>query len=158
MSVMGYSMHILSYSQKLPITLDKAWDFFSNPENLKTLTPPHMGFEIMNTLHKQKMYAGQIIIYTIRPFCNIPLEWITEITHVKHHEYFIDEQRFGPYSFWHHTHCFTEIENGIEMTDTIYYKLPFGIFGRLLNSLKVEQDIKKIFSYRKTTLESLFGS
>ncbi len=139
------------------MTLDEAWEFFSSPANLKILTPTHLGFEIKNDLENKKMYAGQIIAYTIRPIMNIPIEWVTEITHVQKKEYFIDEQRFGPYSFWHHTHTFKAIENGVEMSDTIYYKLPFGILGKALNTLKVRNDIEAIFAYREAKLTSLYG-
>ncbi len=105
-------MYQLKYSQKLPITAEDSWEFFSSPANLKILTPAHMGFEISNQHEKRNMYAGQIIAYTIRPVWNLPLEWVTEITHVQKPEYFIDEQRFGPYKFWHHEHRFFPIPNG----------------------------------------------
>ncbi len=150
-------MYCLKYYQKLPITLEKSWDYFSSPVNLKFLTPSYLDFCITNDLEGKLMYPGQIITYTIRPFLNIPIEWVTEITQVEKPYYFIDEMRFGPYKFWHHEHRFKEIENGIEMIDTIYYKLPFSYIGQLLNSLKVKSDIEKIFFYRKKVLEDLFG-
>jgi ligand-binding SRPBCC domain-containing protein len=148
-------MHKLSYTQKLPISLEKAWDFFSSPSNLKLLTPEYLSFNM--TCDTSEMYPGQIITYTIRPLFNIPINWVTEITHVEKQVYFIDEQRFGPYSFWHHEHRFTAIPNGVSMADTVYYKLPFGPIGGLLNSIKVQKDVVGIFNYRNAKLEELFG-
>ncbi len=150
-------MHCLNYSQKLPISLEECWDFFSSPANLKTLTPLHLGFEITNDLQDKKMYPGQIIAYTIRPLWNMPMEWVTEITHVEEQNYFIDEQRIGPYKMWHHEHRFTPIPNGTEMVDTIYYQLPLGPLGKAIHTFKVEQEIKAIFAYRQEKLETLFG-
>jgi len=150
-------LNCLRYSHQLPIGLESAWEFFSSPNNLKTLTPEYLNFEIVS-LSREKIYAGQVIEYIIRPIANIPITWVTEITHVKHHEYFVDEQRFGPYQFWHHEHHFAAISGGVEITDIIYYKMPLGYIGNLLNAYKVKKDLKKIFSFRQTKLDSIFGA
>lgn len=154
---LALDMHILKYSQTLPLNLSACWDFFSSPANLKVLTPEHLDFNITNLNDSKKMYPGQIITYTIRPILNIPIEWVTEITQAQQPDYFIDEQRFGPYKFWYHEHRFNAIANGVEMIDTIYYQLPCGILGKILNSIKIKHDIECIFSYRKAKLEKMFG-
>ena len=100
------SLHSLKSTQKLPISLDKAWDFFSSPANLKVITPDYMSYKVTSEDAHLPMFPGMIISYIVRPVMNIPMEWVTEITHVKDHEYFVDEQRFGPYSLWHHKHFF----------------------------------------------------
>lgn len=151
-------MHYLSYSQKLPLTLEECWKFFSCPRNLKIITPEHLGFEIMNDQGLDTMYAGQIIHYTIKPLWNIPIEWITEITHVKKPDYFIDEQRIGPYKLWHHEHHFEPILNGVLMRDIVYYQLFWGSIGRVFNSLRIKKEVEAIFEYRKEKIEELFGS
>ncbi len=150
-------MHSLRYSQKIPLSLEDSWNFFSSPTNLKNLTPEYLSFQITNETGKDKMYAGQIISYIIRPLWNLPLEWITEITHVEEPLYFIDEQRFGPYKFWHHEHHFKPIPHGVEMTDIVYYQLSLGIIGRAIHFLKVKRDLEGIFAYRHAKLEKLFG-
>jgi len=143
--------------QKLPATLEKVWDFFSSPRNLKDITPPEMGFVIKSTSQGEKMYAGQIIEYTVKPLLGIPVYWMTEITHVEQGKYFVDEQRFGPYSLWHHQHHFTEIAGGVEMTDTVHYKIPFWIFGDVANSLFIHKKLQQIFDFRYRKAEELFG-
>lgn len=151
-------MYYLEFSQKLPLSLEESWNFFSSLSNLKVLTPGLLGFELPDDVKNSKMYAGQIISYRIRPLWNISLNWVTEITHIHEPYYFIDEQRFGPYKFWHHEHRFNPIPNGIEMIDKIYYKIPFGPIGKILHFLKVQQEIEAIFSYRHAKLENMFGS
>lgn len=143
--------------QQLPITLDQAWDFFSSPANLKAITPKKMQFEILDDYQGEKMYEGQIINYFVRPLFNIPMRWTTEITHVKDREYFIDEQRFGPFALWHHKHFFKAIPGGIEMTDFLHYAIPVGIIGRIANSMMVSAQLKEIFDYRCKVLEARFG-
>jgi ligand-binding SRPBCC domain-containing protein len=150
-------MYFLKFLQKLPLSLEDSWSFFSSPANLKILTPDHLGFEIQND-HNSKIYEGQIIDYIIRPLWNIPIQWVTEITHIQEHLYFIDEQRIGPYKFWHHEHRFYPIPNGVEMIDSIYYEMPFGPLGKAIHSLKIKQDIEAIFSYRHAKLKKMFGS
>ena len=150
-------VYSLQTIQPIPISLDKAWDFFSNPANLKEITPGNLGFEIISSYHGNQMYPGQIIEYTVRPLLGIPLYWMTEITHVQDKQYFIDEQRFGPYSLWHHQHHFKEIDGGVEMTDIVHYKLPMWFLGDIANSIMVRSQLKNIFSYRVKAVEKLFG-
>lgn len=149
--------HSIKTVQKIPISLEKAWDFFSNPANLQEITPSDMGFSIISEHHGQKMYPGQLIEYKVKPLLGIPVYWMTEITQVKPGEYFIDEQRFGPYKLWHHQHHFKQIAGGVEMTDIVHYKNPLGFLGRIGNSLFVKKKLHTIFNYRYKKIEDLFG-
>jgi hypothetical protein len=137
--------------------MDDAWEFFSNPKNLQQITPKNLGFKIVSKYHGDNMYPGQIIEYTVKPVLGIPLYWMTEITHVDEKKYFVDEQRFGPYSMWHHQHHFKETSNGIEMTDIVHYKIPFGFLGSIANSLFIKKQLKQIFDHRYKTVEKLFS-
>lgn len=148
----------LRYEQKLPISLAQAWDFFSSPANLAKITPDHMGFIITSDFTEgQKMYPGMIITYKVSPLLGIKLNWMTEITHVKEGEYFVDEQRFGPYALWHHQHHFQEISGGVLMTDIINYAIPMGILGQMANTVLVAKEVQGIFDYREKKVEELFG-
>lgn len=147
----------IKYSQILPISLQDAWKFFSNPRNLNKIIPPWLNFKITSEV-ASKMYPGQIITYKVSPLFNIPVIWVTEITHVNEPYYFVDEQRFGPYKMWHHEHIFAEIPNvGVEMQDIVTYALPFGIIGNIANALFVRKRVKEIFEYRKQILASLMS-
>jgi ligand-binding SRPBCC domain-containing protein len=151
------SSYSLKTVQKLPLTLEQAWDFFSSPHNLKEITPAEMDFTILSDSGATKMYAGQIITYKVKPMLGIPVFWMTEITHVKDHDYFIDEQRFGPYALWHHSHFFKAIPGGVEMTDLVHYKLPLGFLGRFGHWLFIKKKLHNIFKHRYTALEQKFG-
>ncbi len=143
--------------QVLPISLEKAWDFFSDPGNLATITPEGMGFHILSADRPPRMYAGQLIEYRVSPLLGIPMYWMTEITHVVEGKYFVDEQRFGPYALWHHQHHFREVEGGVEMTDIVHYKIPFGILGSLADWLFVRKKLEAIFDYRFEKVGQMFG-
>ncbi len=149
-----YTLHA---KQNLPISLDEAWSFLSNPKNLKIITPDYMGFHIKSG-EDRPMFAGQIIEYIITPILGIKTKWITEITHSVDKKYFVDEQRFGPYVLWHHKHFIKEIDGGVEMEDLLHYKLPFGILGQLVHPFLVKPKLKEIFEYRKNKLAELFGT
>ncbi len=103
------------------------------------------------------MYPGQIIKYVIQVLPGIPMNWITEITHVQEPYYFVDEQRFGPYALWHHQHHFKAVDGGVETTDEVNYAIPLGIMGRLANWLFVEREVNRIFDHRSQVLESFFN-
>ena len=149
-------IYTLTVMQQLPIKLSEAWDFFSSPKNLEYITPDHMGFKITSG-EPGKMYAGQIISYKVSPIPGIKTNWVTEITHVEGGKFFVDEQRFGPYSMWHHEHHFEENEKGIMMTDKVSYKIPFGFLGSIAQALFVKKQLKGIFEYRVNVLEEKFG-
>lgn len=139
----------------LPIRIDDAWNFFSNPGNLAKITPAEMGFYITSG-EPQKMFAGQIITYKIGIFPGIKNNWVTEITQVNENQYFIDEQRFGPYKMWHHEHHFKTVNDGVAMTDRVTFKIPFGIFGRMAYRLFIRRKLLQIFSFRTEILSSYF--
>ena len=147
----------LKYSQKLPISLNEAWDFLSSPNNLELITPKSMDFNIIDW-DKKKAYPGQIIQYPVKPLLGIKINWVTEITQVRDKELFIDEQRFGPYTFWHHKHFIKEIEGGIIMEDVIHYKPPFGLIGVLLNFLFINSKLNSVFKHRELELIKTFGN
>ena len=146
----------LQSKQKLPISVNKAWDFLSSPINLKTITPEYMGFNILSGADR-KMYPGQIIQYIVTPLFGIKTKWVTEITHVQENKYFVDEQRFGPYALWHHKHFIRPIEGGVEMEDIIDYKIPFGLIGQLAHPILIKPKLKEIFDYRHDKLIEIFG-
>lgn len=149
-------LYRLYYRQSLPVDLQTCWEFFSNPANLRDITPASLDFRITSE-RPELMYAGMIISYRIRPVWGLDATWITEITHVREPFFFVDEQRFGPYRFWHHQHHFRPIEGGVEMVDEVHYALPLGILGQLMNHLMVEGKLKDIFTYRRRVLEQRFG-
>lgn len=150
-------LHTIRARQSLPIALPVAWSFFSNPRNLSLLTPPELGLEPVSET-PDEMYPGMIIRYRIRPFPGIPLDWVTEITHVVPPRLFVDEQRFGPYRFWHHKHMFRERPGGVEAEDLVHYALPFGFLGRVVNALATARQLEGIFEYRRRALEEMFGT
>jgi len=150
-------IHRLKATQELPITIEEAWEFFAAPANLSKITPPHMEFKITSGT-PVTMYPGQIITYKVAPFPGIRTNWVTEITGVLFQKYFIDEQRYGPYSMWHHEHYFTRTGRGVLMTDMVSYKIPGGLAGRLMMNRLIRNQLKKIFSYRRNILEDMFGS
>ncbi len=149
-------IYTLTSLQQLPIIMDKAWAFFSAPDNLAKMTPDYMSF-VVTSGHTSKMYEGQIISYRIGILPGIKTNWVTEITHFKEHKYFVDEQRFGPYKMWHHEHFFEENEAGVLMTDKVSYKIPFGIFGRLANLIFIEKELLNIFTFRFNKMNEIFS-
>lgn len=145
----------LCRKQLLPVTATEAWQFFSDPRNLRLITPAWLDFK-MTSVVPDKIYAGLIVTYRIRPLWHISREWVTEITRVREPYFFVDEQRFGPYRFWHHQHQFREIESGVEMEDIVHYILPFDAFGSIIHALSIRRKLNEIFDFRKQALEQIF--
>ena len=148
-------LHTISKSQILPIDLNKAWGFFSDPKNLQRITPPEMNFRIRSELPSE-IYPGLIIHYRLNALPAVPVSWITEITHVQQKRMFVDEQRFGPYKFWHHQHHFRTVPDGVETEDIVHYALPFDPLSRIVHALLVGPRLRTIFEYRQQILSDLF--
>ena len=149
-------IHQLKRTQRLNISLHDAWDFLSDPANLKTITPDYMGFDILSGADR-RMYAGQIITYTVRPLLGIPMTWVTEISQVEAPYYFVDEQRFGPYALWHHKHFLREVDGGVEMDDIVDYALPLDPLSRVMHPLMVAPKLEEIFDHRVAVLDAMFN-
>jgi ligand-binding SRPBCC domain-containing protein len=145
------------WKQFIPRPLDEVWQFFSRPENLNAVTPEDMSFEILSDLKGVEMYEGMMIQYKISPFLGIKMDWVTEITYIKDRQYFVDEQRFGPYALWHHEHHFQESDGGVWMTDLLHYKVPYGIIGTLADATFVNNKVEQIFAFRKQAIKRVMG-
>ncbi|MEQ1860443.1 MAG: SRPBCC family protein [Chthoniobacteraceae bacterium] len=149
-------IHVLHSSQIIHATIERAWDFFSNPRNLAKITPPALDFKVLGAL-PERIHPGMMIEYRVRPLLGIPLRWLTEITHVEPGQFFVDEQRIGPYRIWHHEHHFKQLDGGqIEMTDRVTYVLPFSPLGDLVHPFLVKPQLEKIFAFREKTVSGLF--
>lgn len=135
----------------LPVELESAWRFFSDPHNLAVITPPSMGFVIDPTT-PHEVHQGQIIQYKIRLIPGLKITWVTEITTVIGRKLFVDEQRFGPYRFWHHQHIFSQESNGTRVTDLVHYALSIDPLSRPMHTLFIHPRLREIFSYRRNQL------
>ncbi len=150
-------LYQLNARQALPIDKPTAWEFLSNPANLKVITPEHMDFHILSGAERP-MFEGQIIHYKVSPFAGFTTKWVSEICSLREGDYFVDKQLFGPYALWHHKHFIKEIEGGVLMEDCIDYKIPFGFLGRLAHPLTVKKQLRQIFYYREQKLKEIFGT
>lgn len=146
----------LRRSQKFNLTKEQAWEFFSDPKNLELITPKSLKLKIKNRLPRY-IHPGLLIILNIKPLFGIPMTWVTEVTYEEEPVFFIDQQRIGPFKFWHHQHMFTETYNGIEMEDVVYYSMKFRMLGRIIHSLFIKRKLKKIFDYKEQILNQVIN-
>lgn len=151
------SVHRLDALQVVPGSLSEVWAFFSDPRNLATITPPSLGFTITSNDLPATIHEGLIVRYTVTPLFGIRVRWVAEITHLHEREFFVDEQRCGPYAFWHHQHHFRDLGGAVEVRDIVHYAAPFGPLGDLVVRLQVRPRLEEIFAYRRRVLERQFG-
>ncbi|HZF66271.1 MAG TPA: SRPBCC family protein [Chitinophagaceae bacterium] len=150
--------YTLKSVQTLPCSIDQAWEFFSNPKNLFTITPAYLNLKVTSNIENQEIFEGQEIRYTVKPLFGIPMSWQTRITEVKPQRLFVDEQEKGPYKLWRHQHFFNPIEGGVEMADLVHYQVPFSLLGSLANKFTIRKKLRQIFTYRYFKVNQLFGS
>ncbi len=147
--------YLLERRQLLPTDLETAWRFFSDPANLRLITPPWLDFRITSRL-PARIYPGLIITYRIRPLAGLAVPWVSEITQVEAPRYFVDEQRQGPYRFWHHQHRLREVGASVEKTDLVHYRLPGGLLGIGLHAVLIRRKLDEIFRFRYHALQRVF--
>ncbi len=152
------NLHTRTWVQKMPVSIDRAWDFFSMPDNLARITPPEMFLRGNRGSAGRAIYEGMRLHFVLYPFMMIPVRWTTEIMRVSKPDFFEDRQLEGPYELWHHTHRFREIEGGTEMTDIVEYALPFDLFGEIVDSLIVGRRLDEVFEYRRRKVAEILGS
>jgi ligand-binding SRPBCC domain-containing protein len=150
-------IHRISKTQVLPIALEDAWNFFASPANLPKITPPWLNLRPTSEF-PEEMHPGLIVTYDVAPFPGLKVNWVTEIAHIVPGTLFVDEQRAGPYRFWHHQHHFRPVPAGTEMRDIVHYALPFGLIGDLVAGRMVRKRVRAIFDYRTTVLSEQFGT
>ena len=158
MIIKKYKSKIYSLETKQIIDrpIEEIWSFFTNPKNLNQLTPSDMNFKILSG-NSDDFYEGKIISYSVNPFKFYNIKWVTEITKIKKNDFFIDEQRFGPYKMWHHEHHFIKNnDNTTTIYDKVIYKLPYGIIGKLSHKLFIKKRLLEIFNFRKKTIKKLY--
>lgn len=150
-------IYYLERKQMLPITQDVAWAFFSNPANLAQLTPSDAGMRDESFVCPKRIHAGMIQIFTIKLLGLFPSRWVAEITNVDAPNAFVDQQKHGPFAFWHHRHSIIPVPGGVEILDSVHYAMPFGLLGGLVHWLFVQRQLERLFNYREKMLEEFFG-
>jgi ligand-binding SRPBCC domain-containing protein len=144
--------------QKIPGSKADIWKYFTDPQNLFSITPPSLNLKMTGDSTADQIHVGQTISYIVKPLFGIPLKWITEIKELDPEKMFVDEQIKGPYALWRHQHHFTETDGGVKMTDMVDYRLPFGFAGNVAHSLVVKKKLEQIFDYRYQVVNKLFGN
>lgn len=151
------NLHTKTWVQRLPVPIEQAWDFFSQPDNLARITPPEMMLRAEGGNAGTPIYEGMKLHFIIYPFMMIPVRWTTEIMKVSKPDFFEDRQLSGPYGHWYHRHLFREIEGGTEMTDIVEYGLPFDLLGEVVEALIVGRRLDEVFEYRRRKVAELLG-
>ncbi len=144
-------------SQLLPVCIDRAWSFFSTPQNLSLITPPEMDLNILKPSLSNEIYAGMLIDYRVKPLWGISMHWQSEIAYVDKPFYFVDTQRHGPYRFWEHRHSFYDFKSKTLMIDHVIYQMPYGMIGTVIHKLMVKKRIEMIFSFRRIAITSILN-
>lgn len=140
----------------IPKKLNEVWTFFSDPHNLKLLTPPYMDFQILKCPETKEIYDGMLIEYIVSPLLHIPVKWITKIQSVSIPYQFQDTQIKGPFALWQHTHSFEARGSETLMNDEVKYRPPFGILGQLAHAMFIKNQLQGIFNYREKVISDLF--
>jgi len=77
------------------------------------------------------------------------------ISEMELHSYFVDEMLEGRFKSFKHQHTFSE-ENGVtSVKDEIQYETPFGIFGKLFDTIILKKYLTNFISKRNQFIKDL---
>jgi len=142
--------------QALALPIREAWPFFSSPYNLNEITPDFFHVTVTSNVPEQ-IYSGLMISYSMKAVFGLPMAWLSEVSHCDKPKRFVYEQRIGPFKFWSHEVCLTEQGNGIVLEDIVFYAMPFGWLGQLLNKVLIADKLARIFKVRHDYLNGRWG-
>ena len=148
---MGYR---IEHRQVVGGSLAGVFSFFKDPRNLEAITPPWLGFRILEASDRE-VRAGTRIRYRLR-LHGIPLSWESRIAEYDENRMFADEQVTGPYRRWYHRHLFQAVPGGVAIEDIVDYEMPFGPMGRLAHAIAVRRQLRRIFAFREQRIAQLF--
>lgn len=151
------ALHVFTHSQVVPAPLEECWRFFANPRNLARLIPPELEFTTASDAPTE-IRPGLLLAHRVRLQFGFAVNWLTEITHVSPPDYFIDEQRLGPFRLWHHEHHFRAIDGAhTELRDLVQYVVPCGWLGELVHPWIVVPQLRHLWDFRENTIAEIFG-
>ncbi len=136
---------------------EEAFEFHTDTNNLKLITPPGIKVEILSI--KLPLELGSEIKLRVTQFGLLSNTWHIKLTDYIKDKLITDTQQSGPFHKWIHRHKFEGSEGTCTMTDEIEYELPFGVLGRIADKVFVSGLIKKQFEFRhKVTKQLLEGN
>jgi ligand-binding SRPBCC domain-containing protein len=148
-------LHLIERAQRVPVPVERAFEFFCNVHNLEAVTPPWLHFRVL-TPGPIEMRPGTLIECRLR-LHGVPLRWLTRIEEWEPDRRFVDVQVSGPYREWRHTHTFEPAgHGGAIVRDQVRYALPLGPLGALAHVLFVRRDLERIFDFRATAIQPYF--
>lgn len=103
------------------------------------------------------MQLGDTVTWRARHF-GIWLQLTSKITVAHRPTYFVDQMQKGPFSALRHEHYFTETQQGVLMKDVFMFRSPFGILGKIVDSLILENYLKRFLAERNGYIKEIAES
>ena len=77
----------------------------------------------------------------------------SQITEFKQSSYFVDEMITGVFKSFRHEYVFCESDNYTIMTNVFYFESPYGILGKVANSLFLKRYVSNLLIKRNNFLK-----
>ena len=101
-----------------------------------------------------RISLGETVTWKGKHF-GIYLTHTSKITALEPLNYFVDEMEEGKFKSFRHEHFFSE-ENGVTtMTDKLCYETPFGVFGKLFDTLFLKKHLHHFLLERNQFVKNL---
>lgn len=139
-------MHVSTFERSAriaaPATALRDWHFQEGA--FERLNPPWEKARVLESPGELVDGARAVIEVRVGP---LRRRWVAE--HEITADGFIDRQIEGPFAFWEHHHRFVPLDEGSSrLVDSIRYRLPLGLLGRIFGERFARAKLDRMFRYR----------
>ena len=145
-------VRVLKRIQIVPRRLEEAYEIFSNPHALETLTPSAMHFRLLDE-KLDTITPGTVLNYRFYLY-RLPMRWQVRIDSADAPNSFCDVQQKGPFAHWKHTQTFVYCgPESTEVRDRFEFALRFGRLGEFAYRTFLKGALRQIIDYRSNKID-----
>lgn len=145
----------LQTSRLIPAPIGEVYRHIVNPEHMTQWLTPEIDVEFTEPIPVLREQSEFTVRF--RRF-NKVVDAVFRVEEMKPRERVTYRQVSGFFKAWRHTQVLrTHDEKTTLLTDLVDFKLPYGIFGTLLDDLYAHRDLERIMNQRLVRIEERFS-
>lgn len=131
--------------------IERVFDL-SRSINLHQISTAHTSEKAIDGVMTGLISKGETVTWQAKHFFKLR-QFTSNITEMKSPDLFVDEMIKGDFKSFNHEHHFKTTANGTIVIDIILFETPYGIIGKLANSLFLTSYLEKLLTKRNEVIK-----